>query len=293
MKFMEVGLISLVILSGQVNLTKVELLSQENKRPNLESVIETIRNFPVWQRCPASFSSDLVRDIAEKITVKIFSENSWGSGIIIARQGSLYTVVTNAHVLQQEQDQYRLQTNDGVSHSSWRLKQKSLANYDLALLQFDSPNSSYEVAHLGHSSNLKEGDTVIASGFPFRDEKIPELGLKITEGKISLLSEKSLKDGYQIGYTNDVQKGMSGGPVLNLKGEVIAISGIHAYPLWGEPYIYQDGEKPPESMIKLMEKLAWAIPIDTFLQLSPQFNNQKMTYTINSDICHLSLSFVK
>jgi S1-C subfamily serine protease len=267
-----------IALEGEISSTQIEansltflLLAQVNKRPDLESVIETIRKFPVWRKSPPAGYNQEIRDHAQKITVKIFSDNSWGSGIIIAKERDVYIVVTNAHVLQTQEDKYSLQTSDGVSHSAWQLKQKSFTDYDLALLQFKSSQFSYEVATLGHSSTLTEGEPVLAAGFPFSEEKREDLGLKITEGKISLISAKSLKDGYQIGYTNDIKKGMSGGPVLNLKGELIAINGIHAYPLWGDPYIYQDGEKPPASTLSLMEKLAWAIPIDTFLRLSPQF----------------------
>lgn len=282
MKFQHLSLMSLIIiftvLAKQISLAESTnnqvntlLLAQNNKVPSLESVIETIRKFPVWKKSPRAISNEEIREHAQKITVKIFSDNSWGSGIIIAQKGNAYTVVTNAHVLQRQENQYRLQTFDGIIHSAWQLRQQNLTNYDLALLEFKSSQSSYEVATLGNSSTLKEGEPIFAAGFPFTEEKLDNFGFKFTEGKISLLAPKSLKDGYQIGYTNDIKKGMSGGPVLNLKGEVIAINGIHAYPLWGDPYIYQDGEQPPASIRSAMERLAWAIPIDTFLNLSPQF----------------------
>jgi len=48
--------------------------------------------------------------------------------------------------------------------------------------------------------------------------------------------------GCGIGYTNEIEKGMSGDQ--NREGKVIGINGIHAQPLWGDPYVYQDGTRP-------------------------------------------------
>jgi S1-C subfamily serine protease len=122
---------------------------------------------------------------------------------------------------------------------------------------------------------VRERDTVIAAGFPFNGDRSDDRGFKFTTGIVSLIAPKSLEDGYQIGYTNQIEKGMSGGPVLNLQGEVVAINGMHAYPLWGDPYIYQDGEKPSRSLHDIMVCSSWGIPINTFLQLAPDLIGQK------------------
>ncbi|MBC6423922.1 MAG: trypsin-like peptidase domain-containing protein [Hormoscilla sp. SP12CHS1] len=76
---------------------------------------------------------------------------------------------------------------------------------------------------------------------------------------------------YQIGYSNNIKKGMSGGPILNSEGKVIGVNGIHAYPLWGDPYRYEDGTPPSEAMRAAMKHLSWGIPIQTFAQLVPQY----------------------
>ena len=210
-----------------------------------------------------------LRDRARLITVKVLSGDSWGSGILIQQQGQLYTVLTNEHVLQTG-NEYRIQTPDGRVHLASRYQVVSLNGNDLALLQFRSTDAVYTVALLGRAVTLAIGDEVLAAGFPFETDVSQPTGFKCTDGQVSLVTEKALDGGYQVGYTNAVEKGMSGGPVLNLQGEVVAINGMHPYPLWGDPYIFKDGSKPGESMHELMIKSSWAIPIETFVQLAPK-----------------------
>lgn len=200
-------------------------------------------------------------DRTRLITVKIFGEESWGSGIIIEREGAEYTVLTNDHVLRNDVGEYQIETADGQIHLA-RPEAVKFEHYDLAIIKFSSA-VEYAVATLGNSDSLQEGEKVVAGGFPFGDK-----GLKYTEGQIGLILAKSLVDGYQIGYTNEIEKGMSGGPVLNLDGEVIAINGIHAHPLWGEPYLYEDGEQPSGEMGQRMKDYSWAIPINKFSQIA-------------------------
>lgn len=223
-----------------------------------------------------------VSDRARSITVKVLSEESWGSGILIQRQGEVYTVLTNQHVLDTG-TKYRIQTHDGIVYSASPETAIGFQGNDLALIQFRSPNKTYSIATLAQKLKLAVGDEVFAAGFPFDTDKAQTTGFKFTKGQLSLLIDKSLDGGYQIGYTNAVEKGMSGGPVLNSNGEVIAINGMHPYPIWGDPYVYKDGSKPCVPMHELMVRSSWAIPSETFLQLMPK------SYTIDRSESELSL----
>ena len=216
-------------------------------------------------------------NIAEAITVKVFSANSWGSGILIQQEGQTYTVITNQHVLNSSDPPYRVQTADGRLYQASPLEGDRFLGNDLALLQF-STSTTYSVARLKSSATLSPGEPMFAAGFPAYGDMtstpltaLTELGLVLTTGEVSLLGDRPLERGYRIGYTNFIQKGMSGGPLLNQRGEVVGINGMHAYPLWGDPYIYSDGSRPTPQLRDRMFHLAFAIPIETAAELAPQF----------------------
>lgn len=220
-------------------------------------------------------SGKQLQQLAESITVKVLSRGFLGSGILILRQGSVCTVLTNAHVLRSGDPPYQIQTPDGRVYAADLPKDvetkhaKSLEGNDLALLQFSSPDATYPVASLGSTSTLSVGNEVFAAGFPFDAEGTRDTGFVFKTGQISLVLDKALEGGYRIGYTNDIEKGMSGGPLLNRAGEVVAINGMHAEPLWGEPYVYQDGTDPEPPLRKQISRYSWGIPIETFVQLVP------------------------
>jgi len=201
-------------------------------------------------------------DRARAITVKVLSGYGAGSGILIKKQDQTYTILTNNHVLAVGES-HRIQTPDGKIYQGELLKNRSFDGNDLALLQFRSTRE-YSVARLA-SSSIAVGDEVFATGFPGQ-EGSEKRGFEFMLGRVSFLSPKALVGGYQIGYSNPVEKGMSGGPLLNSRGEVVGINGMHAYPLWGDPYVFKDGSKPnlPRD---LMIESSWAIPIETFVQL--------------------------
>ncbi|MFM6861261.1 MAG: hypothetical protein ACKPKG_11490, partial [Dolichospermum sp.] len=86
-----------------------------------------------------------------------------------------------------------------------------------------------------------------------------------------IISQPSLKDGYEIGYTSDIQQGMSGGPIISNRGNLIGINGISSYPLVNSAYVYTNGKIPTNTEIQGFRKLSWGIPIKTVLaQVKPE-----------------------
>ncbi|MEQ8970309.1 MAG: serine protease [Coleofasciculus sp. C1-SOL-03] len=208
-------------------------------------------------------------DLAQTFTVKVLSKDTWGSGVILYKQGQVYTVLTAEHILV-EGDSHRIQTPDGHLYRANWLQTIHLNGNDLALLQFQSPDESYPVASLDTSYTLTVGDQVFAAGFSSEAEPSNPKGFVYTTGQISLLPEQAFERGYQIGYTNRVEKGMSGGPLLNYQGKLIGINGMDKYPLWGNPYVFKDGSVPSTEVQQQMRHLSWAIPLHTFVELVPE-----------------------
>jgi S1-C subfamily serine protease len=204
--------------------------------------------------------------VSRAITVRVKAGRNGGSGILIQQQGPLYTVLTNRHVITPGTP-YVIQTPDTRSHPASLQKKVDFRGNDLALLQFRSANH-YAIATLGRSDGLVRNDPVISAGYPLDESSSQNRFLQST-GKISLIPKQPFVGGYQLGYTNLVFQGMSGGPVLNANGEVVGINSLRAYPLWGDPYVFVDGSKPVTPERSLIIRSSWAVPIDRFLCLAP------------------------
>ncbi len=248
--------------------------------------------FPVSQQIPEPVSQQ-VSETAREITVRVLTDSNAGSGVIVNRQENRYIVLTNHHVMIGSwHRQYTILTADGVLHVAKWLQPTEYKSLDLALVEFTSSNV-YQTVEMENSATLSVGDIVYACGFPnwhgLNSDKISstrDWGFKayrFTEGKVGMTLSKSLERGYQLGYTNTVESGMSGGPVLNQYGRLVGINGWGKYPLGGiQAFVFIDGTKPSFELFQQMETLSWAIPVTTIRRsIFPQKLNpeiQRSTY---------------
>jgi S1-C subfamily serine protease len=209
-------------------------------------------------------SQKQLEDFTRSITVQVFSEDesglNSGSGVLIRRQKGQYLVVTNNHVVAEENHSYQIQTPDGAKYSGKIITPVKSEN-DISFLTFASSNKKYQVVNLKKTSNVKIGQNVMAGGFPLQDDLTQFNQFHATRGQIALTLDRPFVGGYQLGYTNMVKNGMSGGPLLNQQGELIGINGMGKYPLFGNPYTFQDGSTVSDEEWTKMSKLSWAIPV--------------------------------
>ncbi|MFM6505828.1 MAG: serine protease, partial [Dolichospermum sp.] len=90
-------------------------------------------------------------------------------GVIIAKDGNTYTVLTANHVVKKAQyGLYEIITHDGQKYQMEN-KAQILGKLDLALVRFTS-SKNYPVAKIADSRATKEGTTVYISGFPVPSE---------------------------------------------------------------------------------------------------------------------------
>jgi serine protease Do len=145
-----------------------------------------------------------------------------GSGFIVGANG---LIMTNKHVVSDTEASYSAITNDGKEYKATSIYRDD-AN-DLAILKVEATN--LKAITLGNADNLQLGEEVIAIGTP-----LGQFTNTVTSGIVSGLGRGvtagSGYEGYVEKLDNVIQTdaaispGNSGGPLLNLKGEVIGIN---------------------------------------------------------------------
>jgi tetratricopeptide (TPR) repeat protein len=225
------------------------------------------------QQPNVQLSEEQLKQLAKSITVKVVSGENTGSGIILKKNNQVYTVITNRHVLEASIPP-KIQTEDGKIYPANVVKGVNFQGKDLALLQFRT-TANYRVAPLGNLATVTVNEPIYAAGFPSENQGSKSQGFVFKAGQVLLVQERAFKEGYQIGYSNEIEKGMSGGPILNRRGQVIGINGIHAYPLWGNPYVYEDGSRPTAALQDLISRYSWGIPIQTLARLAPEYTTKE------------------
>ncbi len=193
-----------------------------------------------------------------QVTVKITSETNRGSGIIIGKKGSIYLVLTNAHVTRGATT-LQIQTHDGQTRTASIAPNSLLKDKDLALVEF-SDTRDYSIATIAEFTPNQDriGLEVVAAGY------VAETGqYRTTKGTLEQVSDRPLRDGYSVGYSGEIVQGMSGGGIF-VERDLIGINGRSAHPILSN-YIYEDGTKPTDAEIQQMRAVNWGIPLHTLL----------------------------
>ncbi|MBI2450110.1 MAG: trypsin-like peptidase domain-containing protein [Candidatus Nealsonbacteria bacterium] len=155
-----------------------------------------------------------------------------GTGFIVSEDGM---ILTNKHVVLDEEADYTVFTNDGKKFSAKVLARDPLQ--DLAVLRIETKSriddsgqliqKYFPVVELGNSDKLQIGQTVITIG-----NALGEFRNTISVGVISGLGRTITAEGGGLVETIEdviqtdaaINKGNSGGPLLNLMGEVVGIN---------------------------------------------------------------------
>ena len=186
-----------------------KLIPQENHlNPDFSSIIDLIE--PV-----------IVKIHSNNDSLKKDSESSIGSGFIYDSDGH---IITSAHVVQNYINIHVTLSNE----KSYKAKIIALdPKTDIALIKIAEKNLLS--AKLVSSSNLKIGNWVLAAGNPYG------IGNSYSAGIISAIS-RNLKDSQIQEFIQTdatINNGNSGGPMFNIKGEVVGVNSAILSPTGG------------------------------------------------------------
>ena len=144
-----------------------------------------------------------------------------GSGFFISSDGY---IVTNTHVVADASADYTVMTSDGTKHSAKVIAKDS--TQDVAVIKIDG--TDYPYLNFGDSANLKLGQSVIAIG-----NALAQYSNSVSVGIVSGLSRSIVAgdgNGNSEQLSNVIQTdaginaGNSGGPLLDLRGNVIGVN---------------------------------------------------------------------
>jgi S1-C subfamily serine protease len=156
-----------------------------------------------------------------------YNEQANGSGIIVAQSDEELLIVTNYHVVEDNNSLYVQFTDDAEAYAY--VKGTSPEN-DLAIVSVfledmsDDTLESIAIAALGDSDSLQVGEPAIAIGDSLG------YGQSVTTGVISALNRNLFADDpsktpeYLIQTDAAINPGNSGGALLNVRGEVVGIN---------------------------------------------------------------------
>jgi tetratricopeptide (TPR) repeat protein len=181
----------------------------------------------VSQPAVRAMAGAAVAQTARAITVRIEGAGSPGSGVLVRRDGQRYEVLTAWHVVsaQQPGEQLDVITPDGRTHAVVAGSIARVATTDLATLSFVSelPYATATLPAPGLSpATIAAVEAVTVAGFPLNPAA---QRLTISHGDFGGSSQLMQNDGYQLYYFANTLAGMSGGPVLDQNGTLIAIHG--------------------------------------------------------------------
>jgi serine protease Do len=147
-----------------------------------------------------------------------YTRQSLGSGFILNPQG---LILTNAHVVA-DADQVMVRLEDGAEYKAQVLGED--ANVDLALLKI-APKTPLSAATLGDSSKVRVGEWAIAIGNPFGFDHSLTVGIISAKERTNIFQGQGASI-YQNYLQTDasINHGNSGGPLCNIKGEVIGMN---------------------------------------------------------------------
>jgi serine protease Do len=174
-------------------------------------------------------------------------EQQGGTGFILTEDGY---VATNYHVIENaDKVEVRLSNKEKATA---RIVGRDPAT-DLALLKIDVKQRLNPLA-LGDSDRLRVGEWVMAIGDPLNFDKSVTVGVVSAKGRYGLTGDAATRSFENFIQTDAaINSGNSGGPLINVNGEVIGIN---------------------TAMFRPAQNIGFAVPINTLKNVLPQLREK-------------------
>jgi S1-C subfamily serine protease len=203
--------------------TSVDALHLSNASP-AENSLDAFEaeNVRIYRQASPAVANVVTRTVEYDFFFNPVPVEGAGSGFVIDTDGH---ILTNYHVIQ------GAQTIEVTLGDRSRFKAKLIGvdtRNDLALIKIDPAGRKLATLPLGDSRNLLVGQRVLAIGNPFGFQSTLTTGVVSSLGRTVQTGENTFID-EAIQTDAAINRGNSGGPLLNSHGEVIGInSAIYA-----------------------------------------------------------------
>jgi serine protease Do len=175
-------------------------------------------------------------------------EMSGGTGFVIEPDGY---ILTNNHVVESA-TKIQVKVNGRDDYDAKIIGRDP--STDLALLKIEG-KAPFATIPLGDSDRLRVGDWVMAIGDPLNFEKTVTVGVVSGKGRYAGLSEATRSFESLIQTDAAINFGNSGGPLMNVAGEVIGIN---------------------TAISRFAQNIGFAIPVNVARRLLPQLKQGKV-----------------
>ena len=195
------------------------------------------------------------------IQVTLSQGSALGTGFVYDTQGH---IVTNDHVVQGAQNN-KVEVDFNSGNKVYGTVVGTDSDSDLAIVKVDVPASQLHPLSIGDSSAVKIGQTVVAIGNPFGENGTMTVGVVSGLGRtVSSLHPAPGSNGQTFTAADFIQTdaainaGNSGGPLLDLNGQVIGIvesDATNSFTPTGGPISSGVGFAVPVNMLKRVAPL--------------------------------------
>jgi serine protease Do len=204
----------------------VRVAAEEEAAPEVRETGDLFREVRGAERLPLGA---LVERLGPAV-VMVRTPTGLGSGFFVHPDGY---VVTNDHVIAGENEITVTRFEDSGSG----LRKETFENValvasspemDLALLRVEGEERpAFETVPLGDSNDLRSGEPVFAIGSPMGLER------SVSEGIVSI-ANRPIGGRLHVQSTAQISPGNSGGPLFNLRGEVIGVNNMKVVAMGAE-----------------------------------------------------------